>query len=237
MQLRKSLLTKTCIDLTHKLHAGVPTWDGSCGFNKIVISDYSENQTKTNFHLQRFDMQAGIGTHMDAPCHCFKNGLSIADIPLQDLILPLIVVDVSSKAHADLEITVEDILTFEKKHGLIPSQSLLICYTGWSRYWGDTVRYRNADERGQVHFPSINEKAAELLLKRSVSGIAIDTLSPDLGINGRYPVHELFLGAGKYLLENVANAHLLPPVGALGIILPIKIDGGAEAPVRFIALI
>jgi len=108
--------------------------------------------------------------------------------------------------------------------------------TGWSQYWNDPVKYRNPDEKGLLCFPSFNYSAAEVLLSRGISGIAIDTLSPDLGVNGHFPVHELFLGAGKYLIENVANAHLLPPIGAYGIVLPLKIAEGSEAPLRFVAL-
>jgi kynurenine formamidase len=229
--------TYTLIDLTHVLNSNVPTWDGSCGFKNLITGDYSESLTHTKFQFQCLEMRAGIGTHMDAPCHCIKGGISIADIALKQLVLPLIVIDVSSHAHANYEISVNDIITFEKTHGIIPSGSLVIGYTGWSKYWNDPIQYRTADENGQVHFPSFNHKAAEILLDRDISGIAIDTLSPDIGVDGYFPVHELFLGAGKYLIENVANAHLLPSIGAYGIVLPLKLFEGAEAPVRFIAFV
>lgn len=62
-------------------------------------------------------------------------------------------------------------------------------------------------------------------------------MSPDISVDGYFSVHELFLGAGKYLIENVANAHLLPLIGAYGIVLPLKLSEGAEAPVRFIAFV
>jgi len=224
-------------DLTHSLNSNVPTWDGSCGFKNLMTGDYSDCLTHTKFRFQCLEMRAGIGTHMDAPCHCIKGGISIADIALRQLVLPLIVIDVSANAHSDYEISVSDILNFEKKYGTIQPDSLVIGYTGWSKHWNDPIQYRNADESGQVHFPSFNRKAAEILLNRNISGIAIDTLSPDIGVDGRFPVHDLFLGAGKYLIENVANAHLLPSIGAYGIVLPLKISEGAEAPVRFIAFV
>ena len=44
-------------------------------------------------------MRAGIGTHMDAPAHCIRNGATIADIPLQRLIHPCVMIDVSAKAN------------------------------------------------------------------------------------------------------------------------------------------
>lgn len=223
------------IDLTHTLNAEVPTWDGSCGFKQIITGNYSDCTTPTKFQFQCFEMRAGIGTHMDAPCHCIDGGIGIAEIAMEQLVLPLIVLDVSSQAHANFQIDEGEILSFEKKHSKISPGCLVIGYTGWSRFWNDPVRYRNADEKGQVYFPSFSRKAGEMLLDRGASGICIDTLSPDLGVDGTFPNHELFLGAGKYLVENVANANLLPPIGAIGAVLPLKISKGSEAPVRFIA--
>lgn len=225
------------IDLTHPLNSQVPTWSGSCGFNKFVKSDYSDYLSQTKFLVHRLEMRGGIGTHMDAPCHCIKGGMSIADFDIQEFFLPLIVLDVSSKADADYQIGVNDILAFERTYGTIPPNCLVIAYTGWSKYWNDPIKYRNVNTSGQVQFPSVNVETATELLRRGVSGLAIDTLSPDLGTDAHFPVHELFLGNSKYLVENIANAHLLPPTGAYGIVLPLNIQDGSEAPVRFIALV
>ena len=225
------------VDLTHTLDSKVPTWDGSCGFHNFITVDYSGNESSTKFLIQRLEMRAGIGTHMDSPRHCYETGKCIADLDLSQLAVPLVVLDVSSKADENYQISAADVKAFEKKHGTIAPRSLVIGHSGWSRYWNDPVAYRNADDNGRIHFPSYNIKAAELLLERGVAGIGIDTLSPDLGNDGHFPVHELILGAGKYLIENIANAHLLPPTGAFGIVLPMKIADGAEAPVRFIAFI
>lgn len=67
-------------------------------------------------------------------------------------------------------------------------------------------------------------------------GLGIDTLSPDTEASG-YPVHQAILGAGKYLVENVANADKLPPVGGFSLVMPIPTEGGTEAPIRLIGLV
>ena len=224
------------IDLTHTLLPQVPTWEGTCGFQKKVISTPSENSHETQFLFHCLEMRAGIGTHMDAPCHCIPGGKTIAEIDVGELVLPLLVLDVSHKSHAHYQISVEDILSFEKSFGKLPAQSLFIAYTGWSKFWKNPVKYRNADHKGQVWFPSFHQDTANFLLERGISGLAIDTLSPDLGADGCYPLHKAFLGAGKYIVENIANAHLLPPTGALGALLPIKVEA-AEAPIRFIGIV
>ena len=75
-----------------------------------------------------------------------------------------------------------------------------------------------------------------LLLKRNIAGLGIDTLSPDTPQSG-YPVHQALLGEGKYIIENVANAIQLPPIGSFSLALPILTIGGTEAPIRLVAFV
>lgn len=219
------------IDLTHPLSLDVPTWSGSCGFCLEIKKDYEKI-----FRVQQIKMHAGIGTHMDAPSHRFQEGISIADIPLEQLIVPACVIDVSQKADPDYEISVEDIEHYEITYGTIPKHSLVIGYTGWDRFWTNKEAYRNLDETGRMHFPAFSANAAKLLLQKDVAGIAIDTFSPDC-LDFSFPVHQLILGAEKYIIENIANASQLPAKGSYVIALPLRIEEGTESPIRIIALI
>lgn len=219
------------IDLSHSLTSDIPTWTGSCGFSLDVKRDYDRV-----FCVQQIKMHAGAGTHIDAPSHRFENGLCVGDIALENLLVPGYVIDVSKKAHADYEISKEDIEEYEALYGKIPSHSLVIGYTGWDKYWSCPDKYRNLDEKGQMHFPAFSKDAAEFLLERNVAGLAIDTLSPDC-LDLDFPVHKLFLGQGKYLIENITNLGSLPPSGAFIIALPIKAQFGTESPLRIIALL
>ena len=219
------------IDLTQPLYPEAPTWNGSCGFCLEIKKDYDRL-----FRVQQIKMHAGIGTHMDAPSHCIPGGLSIAEIPVSQLILPACVLDVSGKAHGDYEVSLADLDAYEANYGIIPPQSLVIIYTGWSRLWAQPEAYRNVDSLGQMHFPAVSKKVAEVLLEREVAGLAIDTFSPDC-LDQSYPVHNLFLGAGKYIIENVADCSLMPPQGGYIIALPIKAEGATESPIRMVGLI
>ncbi len=73
-------------------------------------------------------------------------------------------------------------------------------------------------------------------MERNIAGLWIDTLSPDRSESG-YPVHAALLGAGKYIVENIANAGALPPIGSFAFVLPIKTQKGTDAPIRLIVLI
>lgn len=218
------------IDLTHTIDPNIPTWEEGSGFESKITWDYDDSKSGTQFRVQKFHMCAGIGTHMDAPAHCIPNGKTIDQISIRDLIKPCVVIDISKKADANYLLSVEDIVAFENKYGKIAADSLVIVHTGWSRYWNESIQYRN-----QLQFPSVSANAAEFLLSRNIVGLGIDTLSPDTAKSG-FPVHQLLLSSGKIIIENMCNTDRLRPVGAYLIVLPIKIAGATEAPIRVLAI-
>jgi len=118
----------------------------------------------------------------------------------------------------------------ELLHGKIPPGCFVIVYTGWDRFWDTPDKYRN-----NYVFPSVSKEAAKYLLEKQLVGLGIDTLSPDRPQDG-FPTHQLLLGAGKYIVENVSNAHLLPAKGFYILALPIKTAKGTEAPMRLLGL-
>ncbi len=219
------------VDLTHTISKDAPTWDGSCGFVLSNNIDYENCTAPDLFRVQKLSMNAGIGTHMDAPAHCVPDAKSIESLELEDLIVNCVVIDVSDKTDENYIVMPEVVEEFEEKNGKIKEKSFVIFYTGWDKHWDDKEKYHNDHV-----FPSIHVDTAKLLLERNIAGLGTDTLSADTGANG-FPVHQAILGAGKYLVENIANASVLPPNGAKILVLPIKIKEGTEAPIRLLALI
>lgn len=219
------------IDLTHALTPEIPQWNMGCGFRSDIVLDYADCKIKTKFRLHKLILSAGIGTHMDAPAHCIPGANTIDAIPLNELFVPCRMIDVSSKADENYQISVDDVNQFEKIHGHIEAGSFIIFRTGWEKHWHHPEKYRN-----NLIFPSVSGDVAKYLLSKQIVGIGTDTLSPDRS-DSDFPVHQLLLEAGKYIIENVANAGQLPPKGANIIALPIKIKEGTEAPIRLIAVI
>jgi kynurenine formamidase len=222
-------MIKNLIDLTHSLNEAIPTWTGTCGFESATQDDGPIRVNNFSFHL------SSAGTHMDAPSHFNKRGMHIDQIPIEKLIVPLCVLEVSREADADFFLSAEHILQYEKKYGKILPGSFVAAHTGWDRYWSQPEKYRDADDDGSLHCPGFSQEAGHLLLERDIAGIGIDTLNPD-GSNQEFPIHHAFLGAEKYIVENLTNLDQVPPSGAYVILLPIKIDGASEAPIRAIAL-
>ncbi len=219
------------IDLTHTLSEVTPTWDGSCGFELSTTTDYKDCTPPNLFRVQKIQCGAGVGTHMDAPSHVIPGERTIDQLELSELVVDCVVIDVSENNAEDYIVTSLDIKKFESKFGAIPENSFVLFYTGWSKHWNDREKYHN-----NHIFPSLDISSAKILVERKIVGLGTDTLSCDRGDNG-FPVHGIVLGAGKYLVENIANADKLPPLGSKICVLPVKIKDGTEAPIRLIAFI
>ncbi len=225
------MMKKKIVDLTHSLHGEIPTWSGGCGWREEIKVDYPKG-----LRVQTYRCHAGIGTHIDAPSHFFEGAANVGEIALEKLIVEICVIDAKEEADGDWLLQLEHLERYEQNFGLIPEGSFVALDTGWARFWDEPLRYRNPDQEGKMHFPGFSAEAADFLVKRKVVGIGIDTLSPD-GSNVGFPVHEKILGAGMYIVENLANLSRLPAKGAFVILFPQKVMHGTESSIRAAALI
>ena len=191
------------------------------------------------YQLHKFDMGENTGTHVDAPSHFIKGKRPIDQIPLADLLVPAVVVDVQDKvaANSDYQLSADDITAWEAKHGSIPAGALVILNTGWHKRFGDAERYINMDSQKVMHFPGYSRESAVLLLQRDVIGIGIDTLSIDHGASKDFATHSVMLAANKYMVENMANLDALPPTGATVVIGVLPVRDGSQAQARIFALL
>lgn len=219
------------IDLTHKVHPDIPTWDLTCGYYVKTMRDYKDCPGEFKFRSQALDIRASTGTHIDSPAHCFEGARDVSDLSVKELVCPCVVIDVSQKANETYKVTSADIAEFEKTYGAIKPGSFVLFYTGWSKFWHEPSKYHN-----NLSFPSVSAEVAELLLKKDIAGIGIDTLSPDCDERGSF-VHAILLGANKYIVENVAYNEEMPAVGAYILVMPLNAQGAAESPVRLIGMV
>jgi kynurenine formamidase len=108
----------------------------------------------------------------------------------------------------------------------------------WARHVGDTATYVGKDANGVMHFPGVDPDATAWLLKqRKVAGLAVDTLSLDPGASKDFKTHVLWLGSGRWGLENVANLDGVPAAGATLVVGLAKVKGATGGPARLFALV
>ncbi|MCH8071774.1 MAG: cyclase family protein [Proteobacteria bacterium] len=183
------------------------------------------------------------GTHLDAPVHFAKGGDTTEKIPLENLVAPAVVIDVSEKAAADrnYRLTAEDLREFENRHGKIAPGTIVLLRTDWSQYWPDAMAYLGDDTPGDasnLQFPGYGEAAARILAEdRRVAMLGVDSASVDYGKSQDFIVHRIGSAQGVANLENLTNLDQLPATGATILALPMKIEGGSGGPVRVVALV
>jgi kynurenine formamidase len=220
-------------DLTHVFAAGSP----------VFVADPPRREPLFNirdhgFYSQKWTFGEHSGTHMDAPGHFVEGGRLSPEITLQELIIPLVVVDISTRAahDPDTTVTVDDVRHFERRHGRIPEGALVCMDSGWAAKFGDPAAYKGGAAFPGYHFPGFSADAAMWLAeRRDVTGIGVDTLSLDPGNSTTFPVHVNFLRSDRYGLENVNNLGRVPPRGAVAYVGLIPWEEGSGGPSRVIA--
>jgi len=183
------------------------------------------------------------GTHLDAPVHFAKGKWTAADIPVERLVGPAVVIDVRAKAEkdADYRLALADVEQYEKAHGRIPDAAIVVLRTGWEERYPDRKRYLGDDTPGDasnLHFPSYGAEAARFLIEeRGAYALGVDTASIDYGASSDFPVHRIAGEANVVGLENLTHLSDVPARGAWIAALPMKIANGSGGPVRVVAFV
>ena len=223
-------------DLTHTLFEGFPTYGGDKWFTMEDFATFAKDKA----NLKRWTLVEHTGTHMDAPLHFTADGISVDEVPITDLVVPLAIVDISQRAQDDPDaaVTPDDIKAWEATHGPLPEGCCVAMNAGWDKLLM-TPRYTGKDDAGKNHTPGFHAETAHLLIgERNVKGIGVDTLSLDTGMAmGAFPVHYAWLGSGRWGVEALANLGTLPATGAILVLGGPKVKGGTGGPSRVMALV
>jgi arylformamidase len=215
--------TKTLVDLSHVIEAGMTTYKGLPGPH---ICDYWEREASrafyddgSTFQIGRIDMVANTGTYLDAPFHRFADGDDLSALGLERLAsLPGLVVR--------SDVMAVDAAAFE---GLDLAGKAVLVHTGWDRHWRTDAYFED--------HPFLTEAAARLLVARGARLVGIDSHNIDDTRRRSRPVHTLLLGAGILICEHMTNLGALPDRGFAFTAVPPRIAGMGTFPVRAFAQI
>ena len=231
------------VDLSHAYSEQTLYWPTSDTWKRETVF---EGVTDGGWYYTayRFSTAEHGGTHLDAPIHFFEGRQTADQVPLDSLIGPAVVIDVTERAaaNADYQLTARDIELWEALHGPVPARSIVLIRTGYAQHWPDAERYLGTAERGQaavkqLHFPGLHHGGARLLVERGVRAVGLDTASIDYGQSTQFLSHRVLFEANIPAFENLAGLSALPETGAFVVALPMKIKGGSGAPLRVAAWI
>lgn len=218
-------------------------------------------QNELGANLERMEMTAHVGTHIDALGHVtvgdrMYNGLSatdvVGDFGLDDLgvenVPPIItrgvLLDVAGLDGGDMldagrAISAEDLLRAQDAAGVEIQEGDVVCvHTGWGRlFMQDNARYVGGE-------PGIDLDAAEWLTDRGVVAIAADNMAVEVIPNPKHPrlilpVHQhTLVDSGVYLIENIKldELSMMKRNEFCFILLSTKFKGATACPVRPLAM-
>lgn len=176
------------------------------------------------YELELIFMSTHTGTHMDAPSHFSREGMSIDAIPLSVLVSNAVLAEVKK---GEKEYIYREDLARELRHYSLEGKSIIIS-TGWEDKWGEQ-NYLNGN-------PGLSRDAAEYLVEKGVILVGVDTANVDHPDDKDFTVHRILLPSNVSIVENLCNLKAIGSREFRLIALPLKIKGSTGSPVRALAL-
>jgi arylformamidase len=207
------------IDLTHEISSQMPYYPGTPApslrrFCTIEESGYTELEIYINTHT---------GTHIDAPAHIIPNGLNLNDFEISQFTGRAICIDCTSVNEITLEMISGNIESSK-------SVEFIVLKTGWSKKWGDKSYFEG--------FPVLTEAAARFIADKKIKVVCMDVISADKIEDTHLPVHNILLGSGVMIAENLNIPDNLPVGTSFDIyLIPLKFKEADGSPLRAFAKI
>jgi len=209
---KSSLPTSGWMDISVPLSDGMLHWPED---PPIEIKRVIDMKNGDEYNLTHVSMAVHTGTHMDAPCHFRRSGISIDKMPLTASVGEARVIEITDNEF----INVEEI----RPHRIRKGERILFKTKNSKRKWINKPFNRK--------FVHLSIEAAKYLSERKVQTIGIDYLSIG-GYEGNVvEVHDIILKAGIWVIEGLDLSKIEPGDYNL-ICLPIKIAGSDGAPAR-----
>ena len=173
------------------------------------------------------------GAHIDSPLHVFKDGITTAEISLDQVIGEAVSVDLSFVG-ANHKITIDDL----KRGGAdkVKKRDIVLLRTDWTdKMYGKWPDYFTQS-------PFFPPESAEWLVAKDPKSIGFDFFEeycarlPDF-TSEDFPMHRVILGAGIVIMEGITNLGALPRQRVPFYAPFYKIEGTEGAPARFFATI
>ena len=113
------LAGRSFTDLTHAFHPGQPHFPAFPDEARQTLFDIERGD---GFTVHRYSIVGQWGTHVDPPSHFIGSGRTLDDIPVREMILPLVVLDISDSVSRDPDATpsLADVAAWERRNGPVP---------------------------------------------------------------------------------------------------------------------
>ncbi len=195
-------------DITQPVSEDMPLYPGDPATIIIRVADIVKGDP---FTLSAVSMSAHAGTHVDAPYHVNRNGHTLDEIPLDNLVGSAFVLLV----HDSDEVTAEALESAGTPSG---TRRLLL-----------KTKPRQSSEA------FLNADAARWIVDRGISLLGMDVLSIDAAKSQTLEAHHILLDADVIVVEGLDLSAISEGEYML-ICLPLKLSGCDGAPARVVLI-
>ena len=231
------IAAKQFVDLTHSFGPDSPVWSGFGQAKFTPAYDPKDKRPYTiaedGFRTTYYDMVGQYGTHVDPPAHFDDKGITLDEIPLKQMILPLVVVDDTPFLAKDPNhaFSVADLMAWEKRHGRVPKGSFVALRTDMSKdFAGNPERFKRSP------FPAWAFETIKFLYEqRGVMASGHEGLDTDT--TDKMESETWIRQHGHYQIEVMAKLDKVPPTGARIVVTWPKVKKGLGFPARAFAIL
>jgi len=202
------------LDISVPIRDAMVHWPGDPPIQIYRVLDM-ESGDPSNGSL--ISMGSHSGTHMDAPLHFIRDGISIDKIPLDTAIGRARVIEI----HDTESIKPEELIPHQIRSG----ERILFKTRNSSHAWQKDTFIED--------FVSISKEAARFLVRCGVRVVGIDYLSVGSLKGDGIETHQILLGGNVWIIEGLDLSQVSPGEYEL-ICLPLKLSQGDGAPARAI---
>jgi arylformamidase len=207
------------VDISVGVHPGMLTWPSDPGVQVEPVSRVALGDPAS---VSQLHLGSHTGTHVDPPFHFIKEGSTVDELPLDALVGPASVVDLTGTSG---EITASDLAQL----GLPAGVERILLKTANSKIW------QEASPTFPGEYIALSPDAAQWVVERGVRLVGTDFLSIETRGAPGHPVHHTLLAAGVVIVEGLNLTDV--EEGNYGLVcLPLKIIGGDGAPARAILI-
>lgn len=193
------------IDLTRLIEHRMPVFPGDEETDLLQsrhyrIDHYNNHQLNINMHA---------GTHIDGPMHLTDSTIYLHEFPIDTFVGEGCLIDASDDGIVDYKAQYEQ---------TIRPNGIVVVHTGHGKLFGQNNYFTD--------YPVLSVAFAELLVRKRVKMVCLDTPSPD---TVPYEVHKLLFDNRILIAENLANVEQLIGLNRFEIIaLPLHIKADSS---------
>jgi arylformamidase len=199
-------------DVSVDIHASMHVYPGDPKFHSNTVSSQENGDL---FECHKITLSNHAGTHVDAPSHFVKGGMTVTDIPLEVLNGRARVVEISNTEKVDVA---------ELQQLVLVDDFRILFKTKNSQIW-------NSHKHFCKDHAYITADAAKYLAENGIKLVGFDYLSVDRYGDDSYATHKSLLSNQIVILEGLNLSQIIPGEYDLAC-LPMRLKGLDAAPAR-----